>query len=55
MVVSFVVVVVVKGSVVVVFEEIVGVVALGVDFREVMMTSPPELAHYASPPLTSFA
>ena len=37
------------GSVVV----IVGMVALVMDFREVMMTSPPELAHYApSPPGT---
>ena len=53
MVVSFVVMVVVKWSVVVVFEEIVGVVALVVDFRGVMMTSPPKLAHYA--PLTPFA
>ena len=27
-----------------------GLLALVMDFREVMLTSPPELAHYASPP-----
>ena len=28
-----------------------GVLALVLDFREVMLTSPPELAHFAPPPL----
>ena len=49
MVVIFVVVVVVQWLVVVVVVVMVGVLALVVDFREVMMTSPPELAHCAPP------
>ena len=46
-VVQLLVVVVVQCLVVVVFVVIVGVIALVVDFRKVMMTSPPELAHCA--------
>ena len=47
-------VVVVQWLVVVVFVVITGVLALVVDVREVMMTLPPELAHYAPhPPPTS--
>ena len=46
MVVSFVVVVV-QWSVMLVFVVIVGVLAPVLDFREVMLTSPPQLAHCA--------
>ena len=45
MVVNFVVLLVVQWLVVVVVVVMVGLLALVVDFREVMMTSPPELAH----------
>ena len=44
-VVNFVVVVLVQWLVVVVVVVMMGVLALVMDFREVMMTSPPELAH----------
>ena len=50
---NFVVAVLVQWLVVVVFVVIVGVLALVVDFREVTMTSPPEMAHCA-PPSTPF-
>ena len=44
--------VVVQWLVVVVFVVIVGVLQLVMDFREVMTTSPPDLAHHcAAPPL----
>ena len=46
---TFEVVVVVRWLVMVVFVVIMGVLALVVDIREVMMTSPPELVHYANP------
>ena len=51
--VNFVVWVGEQRSVVVVLVVIVRVLALVVDFREVMMTSPPELAHSAPLPPTS--
>ena len=45
MVVNFVVVVVVHVLVVVLFVVFVGLLALVVDFSEVILTSPPELIH----------
>ena len=49
-VLHFVVVMVLQWLVVVVVVVMVGLLALVVDFREVMMTSPPDLAH-CDPPL----
>ena len=49
MVVNFVVVAV-QWLVVVVVLLMVGLLALVVDIKEAMMTSPPELAHCANPP-----